>query len=375
MIETSNVAWVTPMGPVRGRAVPPLDRRRGARSLTRRPLRVPVAMAALSGLTLVLGVLATAWPSVVPLTVLIVPLVLGGLLLTWVPLVWLVAAIVVMLAVGVMVRGPGIQYFLAVIVFLVVAGMMLALGRSRTRLGVLGTTGESMLVDLRDRLAAQGELPPLPRGWAVEVATRSAEGAAFSGDFVVSAATTHPDRLEVALVDVSGKGLDAGTRSLLLSGAFGGLLGSLSPGEFLVAANAYLQRQEWSEGFATAVHVVVDLTDGRYEARTAGHPPLIHYHAGSGRWDVVETAGVALGVQDSVAYDSATGVMRRGDALLLYTDGVVESPRRELTDGIDWLQGQAERLVTSGFRHGARTLVDAVGSSDDDRALLMLWRT
>ena len=106
-----------------------------------------------------------------------------------------------------------------------------------------------------------------------------------------------------------------------------------------------------------------------------GHPPLVHYSAGSGRWTVVDTGGVALGVQDLVKYDPAMGELRRGDALLLYTDGVVESPRRELSDGIDWLQGQAERLVASGFRHGARKLVDAVGSADDDRALLLIWRT
>ena len=35
------------------------------------------------------------------------------------------------------------------------------------------------------------------------------------------------DRLELAVVDVSGKGEEAGTRALLLSGAFGGLLGAL----------------------------------------------------------------------------------------------------------------------------------------------------
>jgi hypothetical protein len=331
-------------------------------------------MVALLALTLALGLIAITWPSAFPLAVLIVPLVLGGVLLTWVPLVWVVAAVLFMLAVGLLVHGADLDHFIVTLVFLIVAALMLGLGRSRTRLGVQGTTGESMLVDLRDRLAAQGEIPPLPRGWAIEVATRPAEGAAFSGDFVVSAAP-HPDRLELALVDVSGKGLDAGTRSLLLSGAFGGLLGSLPARDFLPAANAYLQRQDWSEGFATAIHVEVDLTDGTFEARSAGHPPLVHYQAGSGRWTVVQTTGVALGVADSVEYAASEGVLRRGDALLLYTDGVVESPRRELTDGIDWLQGQAERLVTSGFRHGARKLVDAVGSNDDDRALLMLWRT
>jgi hypothetical protein len=62
--------------------------------------------------------------------------------------------------------------------------------------------------------------------------------------------------------------------------------------------------------------------------------------------------------------------------MMLYTDGLVEAPRRDLADGIDKLQGEAERLVARGFRHGAQQLIDAVASSDDDdRALLLLWRT
>jgi Stage II sporulation protein E (SpoIIE) len=64
------------------------------------------------------------------------------------------------------------------------------------------------------------------------------------------------------------------------------------------------------------------------------------------------------------------------DALLLYTDGLVEGPDRDFDVGIDKLMGEAERLVARGFTHGARTLVDRVPSSDaDDRALVLLWRS
>ena len=163
---------------------------------------------------------------------------------------------------------------------------------------------------------------------------------------------------------------------MTLSGAFGGLLGSLPPEQFLPAANAYLLRQNWSEGFATAVHLVVELTTGEYEVRSAGHPPAIHFHAGSGRWETLETEGGLLGVFDKDVYEPAVGQLRPGDALMLYTDGLVEAPRRDLADGIDKLQGEAERLVAGGFRGGAKKLIDAVASSDaDDRALLLLWRT
>ena len=44
----------------------------------------------------------------------------------------------------------------------------------RTRLGVAGLRGESMFVDLRDRILTQGTIPPLPHEWDVESALRSA---------------------------------------------------------------------------------------------------------------------------------------------------------------------------------------------------------
>ena len=66
--------------------------------------------------------------------------------------------------------------------------------------------------------------------------------------------------------------------------------------------------------------------------------------------------------------------MGRGDALLLYTDGMVETPTRDISLGIDKLQGQGERLFRNGFDQAAGRLIDGVGSHQDDRALVLLHR-
>ncbi|WP_166352900.1 PP2C family protein-serine/threonine phosphatase [Phytoactinopolyspora limicola] len=335
-----------------------------------------VLLAGLLILTLLLGVATVVWSGSLPVSVLVLPIVVGGVVLSLYSLRWVIAAAFACLVVAGAAGEVRAEYAWATVVVLITAAVALGLARSRARLGVTGTTGESMLVDLRDRLIAHGKLPPLPPEWEIDVVHRSAGRSEFSGDFLVAARSSEGLMLEVALVDVSGKGHGAGTRALLLSGAFGGLLGSLPPAEFLPAANAYLLRQRWAEGFATAVHAVVDLSSGRFEVRSAGHPPAIHYKSGSGRWDTLDATGGLLGVFEKDVYEPSTGLLRPGDALMLYTDGLVEAPRRDLADGIDKLQGEAERLVTKGFRHGAGTLVDAVASSDaDDRALLLLWRT
>jgi hypothetical protein len=258
----------------------------------------------------------------------------------------------------------------------IVAAIALKQSVDRQRLGLSAGRGEAMLLELRDRLRLQGELPGLPGGWNAEVEQQQAGGSSFGGDFLLAALTDRGRSLELVLVDVSGKGVEAGTRALMLSGALGGLLGAVPPHRFLQAANEYLIRQQWGEGFATALHLTVDLGNGRYRITSAGHPPAVHYSGGNGVWQVVEPKGVVLGLLPDADFGSVEGELRRYDALLLYTDGLVEVPGRDLELGIDRLLGAAERLIPRGFDGGAqRLLADAAPAASDDRALVLLWRS
>ncbi|POM27755.1 Phosphoserine phosphatase RsbU [Actinomadura rubteroloni] len=300
----------------------------------------------------------------------------GGLLLkirTVVALLGVVAAVIAYNAYDAWDDGRGLG--LGVIATLSITALLaLTLARTRQQLGVQGLRGDSMLLELRDRLRRQGEMPRLPAGWDAQVVLLQAGGSSFGGDFVVSA--RDGDRLEVALVDVSGKGTDAGTRALMLSGAFGGLLGSVQPEGFLPACNRYLHRQGWDEGFVTAVHVEIDLSTGAYTVESAGHPPAVQFDASSGEWQVSPAKGVVLGVVPEMDCVPDHGTLMPGDALLLYTDGLVESPGSDLDAGIEHLLGQAERLVPEGFARGARELVETVAAArDDDCALVVIWRT
>ncbi len=271
-------------------------------------------------------------------------------------------------------QGSVATLWVAYGILVVTMGLMFWVAASRARLGVQGNLGETMLVDLRDRLRTQGELPDLPQDWGAEQAVMSAYGDSFSGDFLVTSRTG--DRLELALVDVSGKGIGAGTRSLLLSGAFGGLLGSMPVADFLPAANSYLLRQAWDEGFATAAHAMINLTTGEFSVGSAGHPPAVRFNAGSGRWEVLEVEeGPVLGVADGVAFPRIRGRLGRGDALLLYTDGVIEVRNRDLRDGIDRMLGTAEREITRGFVGMAAKMCAAARAGEtDDRAAVLVWR-
>ena len=266
---------------------------------------------------------------------------------------------------------PGI-----VLVITVAVVATIAFARERERLGLQGAPGNLMLVDLRDRLAAHGRVPRLPEGWNVDSVIRSAHADGFSGDFMVAGSRDGGKFLELVLVDVSGKGLGAGVRSLQLSGAFGGLLGALPREEFLGAANGYLLDQDWEEGFATAIHVAVDLPSGDYWVSSAGHPPAVQRHAGSGILEVVDTIGSpALGVVADFVCEARQGRLERGDVLMLYTDGVVEGGAGgDLDQGIDRLMGVADRVLSPGGGRAAQVLTGVRARDDDDRAVVLIRR-
>ena len=373
---TASAASTSPTTPTSRRwAVVP--ERFGPRLRALRRARQPVRAVGLIPAGFALLGLMCVWPADVSWALFGPLVVLAGLFLTprWFLLVCLSYAACLGYS-AVMVRGwSPLQGFTLLALGLTMA-LMIIRTRSRERLGVQGNGGEDMLVDLRDRLLALGVMPVLPAGWHAESAIQSAYGDKFSGDLAVTSLSPDGRRLEVALVDLSGKGRTAGTRSLLCSGAIGGLLGQVEPDRLLAAANHYLLRQEWSEGFATAVHLAIDLSTGEFSLGNAGHPAPIQFAAGSGLWSVHDSAGgPALGLIPDAGFPRSIGRLGRGDALVLYTDGVVEARSLDLSRGLDRLLGNAERLVTVGFESGARRLcADAKAGDSDDRAVVIIWR-
>jgi hypothetical protein len=305
--------------------------------------------------------------------VLILPILAGGLLLWPRALRILFCIAAAMLAYDYLEHeaGPGI---VATIVVTAIFADVLA--RTREKLGVQGLRGDQMLIDLRDRIRAQSKIPDLPDGWYSASVLRPAGGSSFGGDFLVSACDGKV--LELALVDVAGKGIDAGTRALLLSGAFGGLLGSVPQADFLAACNAYLLRGGLPEVFVTAVHLSLDLATGEFTIASAGHPPAAQFEAGSGRWRLTAARGIVLGVVADLRSRPDRGTLRPGDALMLYTDGLIEVPGRDIDVGIDRLLGEADHLIASGFGSGAARLVQTMqtaGQRSDDCALALIWRS
>jgi hypothetical protein len=336
-----------------------------------------LVLSALIGLSTAIALCSILSYTAFPAATFVIPILLGSLALRYRPLLALVLFSVICVAVTVTKEtinaGMTSGRVSTLIVMAVVAAIVL-FDSSRRRSGLPGPLGEAMLVDLRDRLQAQGIVPELPSGWTSQSAMLSAGGVKFAGDFLVANLSDDESTLEMVLVDVCGKGVSAGTQSLHFAGALGGLIGALPPLGLFTAGNDFLLRQDWDEGFATAVHVLINLRTGGYSIINAGHPPALRWDAVAKEWLIDGARGTALGITKRAEFHQTTGELAPGDALMFYTDGVVETRVKEFTVGIEWLREVAARIVSAGFDQAPRRILAQVESGDDDRAVLIVHR-
>lgn len=340
------------------------------------------ALVVLLVLTVVLGLLPLALPYSWPPSALVLPLVVGGLVLPRGRLLVLVCAALAGSALGAALQDPHCVRLGVTLVLAATGATVLVANRFRHRLGLRGTQGDSILLELAEHTRTLARLPDRLLDWHFDSALAPAGGTSFSGDFLLCTHRPEDDLLELLLVDVSGKGSRAAARSTHLSGAFGMLLGRVPPEAFLPAANDHLVRMGWDDHFATAVHLALRPATGDYRLFNAGHPPAARFRrADGGCWDLAAHGGPALGLIPGAPYPASTGRLAHGDSLLLFSDGLVEVPGRDLDEGVLRLLAAAEpelrthRTQQELTRGAAEQLVRTVARDvADDRTLVLVRR-
>jgi serine phosphatase RsbU (regulator of sigma subunit) len=132
------------------------------------------------------------------------------------------------------------------------------------------------------------------------------------------------DNLGLAIADVSGKGIPA---SLTMASVRAFLRAQVDNVYYLYEVvhriNQMLCRDTKPGEFVTLFYGVLDARNLRFTYCNAGHPPALLLREGK----VTELAGdnMVLGVSDAEEYKQSLLQLKRGDALLLYTDGVIDA--------------------------------------------------
>jgi GAF domain-containing protein len=215
-------------------------------------------------------------------------------------------------------------------------------------------------------------LPEVP-GWRLAAAYRPGQaGAEVGGDFYDVFAV---DGGHMALLgDVTGMGVNAAAlTSLVRHTAKTAAEFDARPGSVLSVVNRALRQRP---GIAPVTMLCATLRDRELTLAVAGHPlPLLK--RAEGGCDKIGTSGLLLGAVEH--YEDPvedTIMLGPGDTLLMYTDGVTDTPGAESRFGETRLRG----LVASA-PHDPVMLLEAIahaldsfahGAGLDDRALLAL---
>jgi PAS domain S-box-containing protein len=144
------------------------------------------------------------------------------------------------------------------------------------------------------------------------------------------------------------------------------------PGDVLQRTNAALLRL-LPEAIASAVYAVLDLTTGELVYANAGHPPpLLITGAGDTEY-LGDAPGVLLGASAGTSVRTGQRRLTPGGGLLLYTDGLIEDPCRDIDEGLNALAAAVRRSgarTADQIRAAAESLLQGEPSRADDVCLL-----
>jgi serine phosphatase RsbU (regulator of sigma subunit) len=184
--------------------------------------------------------------------------------------------------------------------------------------------------------------PPVVAGADIAFASRPQNSVAgdYYDAFYPTASAEENGKLMLVIADVVGKSIPAALLMATLQASLRTIAGEGAPlGELVVRLNRYASAHSLDgRRFTTAVLTEYDPATRHLVYVNAGHNPPILRHA-NGALEKLEVGGLPLGIETSAVYDTAAVDLRPGDALIFYTDGVVEAfdEKGELFGDERWL--------------------------------------
>lgn len=209
---------------------------------------------------------------------------------------------------------------------------------------------------------------PFPESKAIDVFGKMFPAKEVSGDFF-DFFPISGDKLGFVIADVSGKGVPAAlfmvmSKTLLRSTA----LANPSPKKCIQEVSHYLCYNNESMMFVTLFYGILDLKTGIVNYCDAGHhPPFILSKDGS-LTQLVKEGGIALGIIDDLErenslYKEKTFQLKKGDAIILFTDGVTEAINKK---GEPYPITRLEHILKSNVSANFPILVSNLKSDIDE---------
>ncbi|UIX35624.1 MEKHLA domain-containing protein [Streptomyces sp. GQFP] len=219
--------------------------------------------------------------------------------------------------------------------------------------------------------------PPSIPGLAAASRYRPAtQGAGVGGDWF-DLVPLGAGRVGVLIGDVMGRGLEAASvMGQLRSAAHALAKTGMQPRQLMQALDAVVADLNVPDQLVTCCYLVIASDAGSVTLCSAGHLPTLVATPGDGARRLLAPVNAPLGV-GGILYQQSRADIPPGATLVLYTDGLVETPDSDIEDEIDKLTTalddaftQTDGLDAAADRILAALLPDAEGHDDDVTLLL-----
>ncbi|MBC9714624.1 MEKHLA domain-containing protein [Streptomyces sp. TRM66268-LWL] len=221
-----------------------------------------------------------------------------------------------------------------------------------------------------------GTPPSIPGLDAASRYLPATQGAGVGGDWF-DLIPLGAGRVGVLIGDVMGRGLEAASvMGQLRSAAHALAKTGMQPRQLMQALDAVVADLNVPDQLVTCCYLVIDPDVGSVTTCSAGHLPTLVTGPGGSTRRLPVPVNAPLGVGD-VLYQQSFTAIPPGAILVLYTDGVVETPGSDIECQIDRLTGVLDdaflsdtSLEAAADHVLAALLPDAEGHNDDVTLLL-----
>lgn len=196
-----------------------------------------------------------------------------------------------------------------------------------------------------------------------EIYGRSQPARQVGGDFF-EYLTSSDGRFQIAIADVSGKGIPASmlmtmTRALVIAANEK----TEGPDKVLTEVNSHLVNRILSGQFVTASLLSIGSDEITYAS--AGHSPILIYRPEKDEFEEFNPEGVAMGIVDGFAFEKISLELNPGDIALMYTDGLNEAMN------VDKEQFGYERIkdiIKNHAKESAEEIVEALFKATEEHS-------
>lgn len=212
------------------------------------------------------------------------------------------------------------------------------------------------------------EIPELP---GFELAARSVAAHEVGGDFYDWQLNGN-DKLILTVGDAMGRGMPAALLMATVRAALRAVTRRHNPGSAMELVRCGLESDlVHASGFVTVFHAQLEIAARRLLYVDAGHAHLFIRHA-DGVTERLQPPSPALGIPSARPFLEASYCFTRGDALIIYTDGLLDSHPEQLLDDAVLAATVREASTANAMMQQLLALALDPGAQPDDVTVAVL---